>query len=71
MLLTKGLSIQNDKYVILTDKFKNVEITAVAGPCLAKDLSKKNKTAVVLANKNINKANEISQLIKTSYYGAL
>ena len=68
LLLTKGLSIQNNKYVLLTDRFKNFEITAVAGPCLAKDLSKKNKTAVVLANKNINKANEISQLIKTSYY---
>ena len=68
LLLTKGLSVQNNKYVLLTDKFKNVEITAVAGPCLAKDLSKKNKTAVVLANKNINKANEISKLIKTSYY---
>ena len=68
LLLTKGLSVQNNKYVLLTDKFKNVEITAVAGPCLAKDLSKKNKTAVVLANKNINKANEISQLITTNYY---
>ena len=68
LLLTKGLSIQNNKYVLLTDRFKNFEITAVAGPCLAKDLSKKNKTAVVFANKNINKANEISQLIKTSYY---
>ena len=68
LLLTKGLSVQNNKYVLLTDKFKNVEITAVAGPCLAKDLSKKNKTAVVLANKNIIKANEISKLIKTSYY---
>ena len=41
LLLTKGLSVQNNKYVLLTDKFKNVEITAVAGPCLAKDLSKK------------------------------
>ena len=68
LLLTKGLSIQNNKYVLLTDRFKNFEITAVAGPCLAKDLSKKNKTAVVFANKNINKANEIRQLIKTSYY---
>ena len=68
LLLTKGLSIQNNKYVLLTDRFKNFEITAVAGPCLAKDLSKKNKTAVVFANKNINKANKISQLIKTSYY---
>ena len=35
---------------------------------LGYSLSKKNKTAVVLANKNINKANEISKLIKTSYY---
>ena len=68
LLLTKGLSIQENKYVLLTDRFKNFEITAVAGPCLAKDLSKKNKTAVVFANKSINKANEISKLIKTSYY---
>ena len=68
LLLTKGLTIQNNKFTILTDKFKNSEITAVAGPCLAKDLSKKNSTAVIFANKNIEKAKKISQLIKTNYY---
>ena len=67
-MLTKGLNIQNNKFTILTDRFKNSEITVVAGPCLAKDLSKRNKTAVIFANKNINKANKISQLIKNNYY---
>ena len=68
LLLTKGLNIQNNKFTILTDRFKNSEITAVAGPCLAKDLSKRNKTAVIFANKIINKANKISQLIQNNYY---
>ena len=40
----------------------------MAGPCLAKDLAKKNKTGVVLANKNIELAKKISKLIKTNYY---
>ena len=53
LLLTKGLNIQNNKFTILTDRFKNSEITVVAGPCLAKDLSKRNKTAVIFANKTI------------------
>ncbi len=68
LLLTKGLNIQNNKFTILTDRFKNYEITVVAGPCLAKDLSKRNKTAVVFANKIVNKANKISQLIQNNYY---
>ena len=68
LLLTKGLYIQNNKFTILTDRFKNSEITVVAGPCLAKDLSKRNKTAVIFANKIINKANKISQLIQNNYY---
>jgi|TARA_B100002051_G_scaffold17412_1_gene13906 glycerol-3-phosphate dehydrogenase (NAD(P)+) len=68
LMLTKGLTIQNNKFTILTEKFKNSEITAVAGPCLAKDLSKKNNTTVVFANKNLDKAKSIIKLIKTNYY---
>ena len=64
LLLTKGLNIKNNKFTILTERFKKYEITAVAGPCLAKDLSKRNKTGVVFTNKNISKAEAISQLIK-------
>ena len=42
LLLTKGLSVKNDKLEILTNLFKNPNVSAVAGPCLAKDLSKRN-----------------------------
>ena len=68
LLLTKGLNIKNNKFTILTDRFKKYEITAVAGPCLAKDLSKRNKTGVVFTNKNISRAEAIGKLVKTSYY---
>ncbi len=68
LLLTKGLSVKNDKLEILTNLFKNNNITAVAGPCLAKDLSKRNKTGVVFTNKNISSAEDIGKLVKTNYY---
>ena len=68
LLLTKGLTIKNDKVEILTNLFKNPNITAVAGPCLAKDLSRKNKTGVVFTNKKISSAESIGKLVKTNYY---
>ena len=68
LLLTKGLSIKNNKLEILTNLFKNSNISAVAGPCLAKDLSKRNKTGVVFTNKNISSAKDIGKLVKTNYY---
>lgn len=68
LLLTKGLNVENNKFIILTDKFSNDDTSVVAGPCLAKDLAKKNKTGVVFANKNIELAKKISKLIKTNYY---
>ena len=68
LLLTKGLSVKNDKLEILTNLFKNPNVSAVAGPCLAKDLSKRNKTGVVFTNKNIPSAEVIGKLVKTSYY---
>ena len=68
LLLTKGLSIKNDKLEILTNLFKNPNISAVAGPCSAKDLSKRNKTGVVFTNKNISSAEVIGKLVKTNYY---
>ena len=68
LLLTKGLSVKNDKLEILTNLFKNPNVSAVAGPCLAKDLSKRNKTGVVFTNKNISSAEAIGKLVKTNYY---
>ena len=68
LLLTKGLSVKNDKFEILTNLFKSTNITAVAGPCLAKDLSKRNKTGVIFTNKNISSAEKIGNLVKTDYY---
>ncbi len=68
LLLTKGLSVKNDKLEILTSLFKNSNVSAVAGPCLAKDLSKRNKTGVVFTNKNISSAEALGKLLKTNYY---
>ena len=68
LLLTKGLTVKDNKFQVLTSLFKNSNITGVAGPCLAKDLIKRNKTGVVYTNKNILLAKEVSQLVKTDYY---
>ena len=38
------------------------------GPCLAKELAKKIKSSTIIANKNINKAKLIGNLISTKYY---
>ena len=68
LMLTKGLTVKKDKLQILTNLFKGNNITAGAGPCLAKDLSKRNKTGVVFTNKNISSAEMIGNLVKTDYY---
>ena len=68
LLLTKGLSVKDNKLEILTNLFKNSNVSGVAGPCLAKDLSKRNKTGVVFTNKNISAAKAVGKLFKTNYY---
>ena len=68
LLLTKGLTVKNDKFQVLTELFKNPNITCVAGPCLAKDLSKRYKTGVVYTSKNISLAEKLGKLVKTNYY---
>tara|TARA_Y100000590_G_C15573342_1_gene959465 strand:- start:120 stop:1103 length:984 start_codon:yes stop_codon:yes gene_type:complete len=77
LLLTKGLSLTDNKINTLSDKFrlmmdsfkfKNFTLTAVAGPCLAKNLAQKSKTSVVFANANIKIAKKISKFIETDYY---
>ena len=74
LVLTKGLKYLSKSKKILTilenlrrnSGIKNVSV--LKGPCLAKELSRKNQTNVVIANKNINIAKKIGKRISTKYY---
>ena len=74
LVLTKGLKYDKKKKKLLTisDLLKNnynaSNVSVLKGPCLAKELAKKNKTSVVVANKNIKIAKWIGKLISTKYY---
>ncbi len=74
LVLTKGLKFDKKKKKILTisDLLKNnyhaANVSVLKGPCLAKELANKNKTSVVVANKNIKIAKWIGKLISTKYY---
>ncbi len=77
LMLTKGLSIYENRYELLVDKLKrllkskgiaNVNISAVGGPCLAAGLANRIHSSVVIANKDIKTASKISDMIKTDYY---
>ena len=56
----------------ISEQFKknyNVSnISILKGPCLAKELARKNQTSVIVANKNINIAKKIGKMISTKYY---
>ena len=73
-MLTKGLKYLSNKKKILTiseNLKKNSGIRSVSvlkGPCLAKELARKNQTSVVIANKDINFAKKIGKQISTKYY---
>ncbi len=74
LVLTKGLKYLSKEKKILTisenlkinSGIKNVSV--LKGPCLAKELARKNQTSVVIANKNINFAKKIGKRISTKYY---
>ena len=77
LMLTKGLSIYENKYELLIDKlerlliskgFKNINISAVGGPCLASGLANKVHTSVVFVNKNIETVKWLKEILTTSYY---
>ena len=74
LVLTKGLKYEKKKKKILTiseqlKKNYNVpNISVLKGPCLAKELARKDQTSVVIANKNIKIAKSIGKLISTKYY---
>jgi len=77
ILLTKGLTIDDDHLITLPEKLENIlrtnghkdaNISSVKGPCLASGLAHKMRTSTVIANENIKKAQEIQSLISTEYY---
>ena len=79
LLLTKGLTLMDNKIITLSEKlnkilkkkgFKKINISAVKGPCLATGLANKIKTNVVIANKDIKIAKYIGKMISTDYYFA-
>ena len=77
LILTKGLSINNNNYEVLANKMerllkkngiKKTNISAAGGPCLAKELANKAHTSVVFANNDIKVVEKISKLVSTDYY---
>ena len=77
LLLTKGLNVYNNQYELLAEKlqrlllqegFDNINISVVGGPCLARDLANKIHSSVVVANKDLNIARWLQELLRTNYY---
>jgi glycerol-3-phosphate dehydrogenase (NAD(P)+) len=74
LLLTKGLKYEKKSNKILTiseqleKNYNGMNISVLKGPCLAKELARKNQTSVVIANKNIKIAKLIGKQISTKYY---
>jgi len=77
LMLTKGLSIHNNNYELLVDKLERllkskgineIDISAVGGPCLAAGLANRVHSSVVIANKDIDTAKKIADMLNTNYY---
>ena len=74
LVLTKGLKYEKKGKKILTiseqlkKKYKSINVSVLKGPCLAKELARKNQTSVVIANQNIKIAKSIGKIISTKYY---
>ena len=77
LMLTKGLSIYENDYELLVDKLERlllarglseVNISAVGGPCLAAGLANRIHSSVIIANKDIDTAKKIADMLNTSYY---
>jgi|TARA_B100001094_G_C18053051_1_gene731048 glycerol-3-phosphate dehydrogenase (NAD(P)+) len=74
LVLTKGLKYEKKIKKILTiseqlkKNYNGMNISVLKGPCLAKELARKNQTSVVIANKNIKVAKSIGKLVSTKYY---
>ena len=76
LVLTKGLKYEKKDSKILTiseqlkKNYKGMNISILKGPCLAKELARKNQTNVIIANKKIKIAKKIGKMISTKYYFA-
>jgi glycerol-3-phosphate dehydrogenase (NAD(P)+) len=77
LMLTKGLSIYENNYELLVDKLNrlltikkitDINISAVGGPCLATGLANRVHSSVIIANKKIEIARKISEMLSTDYY---
>ena len=77
LMLTKGLSIHDNKYELLVDKLERLlnskginktNISAIGGPCLASGLANRVHSSVVIANKEIKIAKQIADMLNTNYY---
>ena len=77
LMLTKGLSINGKKYELLVNKLKrlllekgikNINLSAVGGPCLASGLANRVHSSVIIANKNLDTAKSLSKMLSTDYY---
>ncbi len=74
LVLTKGLKYDKKRKKLLTisgllkNNYNVANVSVLKGPCLAKELARKNKTSVIIANKNIKIAKWIGKQISTKYY---
>ena len=77
ILLTKGLAIEKNELITLSDKIKiilkekghtEVNVSAIKGPCLAAGLANKMRTGTVIANPNIKESKLLKEIISTDYY---
>ena len=77
VLLTKGLSVEKDELITLSEKIitllkekghTEINISAIKGPCLATGLANKMRTGTVIANSNIKEAQFLKKIISTDYY---
>ena len=72
LVLTKGLKLDGRNLIpmssLLKKYNKNLNVSVLKGPCLAKELAKKVRSFTVIANKNINTTKKIGKLISTNYY---
>ena len=77
VLLTKGLSVENDELITLSEKISillkekghnEINISAIKGPCLATGLANKMRSGTVIANPDIKEAQFLKKIISTDYY---
>jgi len=77
ILLTKGLAIEENELITLSDKIKKllkekdhteINISAIKGPCLAVGLANKMRTGTVIANPDIKETELLKKIISTNYY---